>query len=37
MFPDFDYITVYGTQADYEREMKDIIAEFSFDYVVTNL
>ena len=34
MFPDFDYITVYGTQADYEREMKDIIAEFSFDYVV---
>ncbi len=34
LFPDFDFINIYGIQENYQREMKDIIAEFSFDYVV---
>lgn len=34
LFPDFDYINIYGIQENYNREMKDIVAEFSFDYVV---
>ncbi|MCM1124826.1 MAG: hypothetical protein NC416_19805 [Eubacterium sp.] len=33
-FPAFDLSSVYGIQEDYQRQMKDIIAEFSFDYVV---
>ncbi|MDE6847015.1 MAG: hypothetical protein K2J99_14810 [Lachnospiraceae bacterium] len=34
LFPYFDLINIYGIQEDYQRQMKDIIAEFSFDYVV---
>lgn len=34
LFPDFDLAGVYETQEDYQRQMKDIVAEFSFDYVV---
>lgn len=34
LFPDFDLINIYGIQGNYNREMKDIVAEFSFDYVV---
>ena len=34
LFPEFDLIDIYGIQEDYHREMKDIIAEFSFDYIV---
>lgn len=34
LFPDFDFINIYEIQENYNREMKDIIAEFSFDYVV---
>ena len=34
LFPDFDLINIYLTQKNYNREMRDIIAEFSFEYVV---
>lgn len=34
LFPDFDLINIYGIQENYNRQMKDIIAEFDFDYVV---
>lgn len=34
LFPDFDFISIYAIQKNYNREMKDIVAEFSFDYVV---
>lgn len=34
LFPDFDYINIYGIQENYNRQMKDIVAEFGFDYVV---
>lgn len=34
LFPDFDFIKINGIQENYNREMKDIVAEFSFDYVV---
>ena len=34
LFPDFDFISNYGIQENYNREMKDIVAEFSLDYVV---
>ena len=34
LFPEFDLINIYRIQEDYHREMKDIIAEFSFDYIV---
>lgn len=34
LFPDFDFSSSYVEQEDYQRQMKDIIAEFSFDYVV---
>lgn len=34
LFPDFDLINIYGIQENYQREMKDIVNEFSFDYVV---
>lgn len=34
LFPDFDLINIYGIQENYQRQMKDIITEFSFDYVV---
>lgn len=34
MFPDFDFIDINEIQENYHREMKDIVAEFSFDYVV---
>lgn len=34
LFPNFDFINIYGIQENYSREMKDIVAEFSFDYVV---
>ncbi|MCM1156627.1 MAG: hypothetical protein NC314_03210 [Roseburia sp.] len=34
LFPDLDLYNIYGTQEDYQRQMRDIIAEFSFDYVV---
>ena len=34
LFPEFDLINIYRIQEDYQREMKDIIAEFSFDYIV---
>ena len=34
LFPYFDLINIYGIQEKYNREMKDIVAEFSFDYVV---
>ncbi len=34
LFPDFDLIDTYGIQGNYDREMKDILAEFSTDYVV---
>ncbi|MCM1387655.1 MAG: hypothetical protein NC231_10020 [Bacillus sp. (in: Bacteria)] len=34
LFPDFDFININTIQGDYQREMKDIMAEFSYDYVV---
>ena len=34
LFPDFDFINVYGIQENYQRQMRDIINEFSFDYLV---
>lgn len=34
LFPDFDFINIYGIQEDYQRQMEDIVAEYSFDYVV---
>lgn len=34
LFPNFDFIDIYGVQENYNREMKDIIAEFSFDYLI---
>lgn len=34
LFPDFDFININGVQENYNREMKDIVAEFHFDYVV---
>lgn len=34
LFPYLDYINIYGIQGNYNREMKDIVTEFSFDYVV---
>lgn len=34
LFPNFDLINSYGIQENYQRQMKDIVAEFSFDYVV---
>lgn len=34
LFPDFDFINIYGIQGNYQRQMRDIIDEFSFDYLV---
>lgn len=34
LFPDFDFINIYGIQENYQRQMKDIVHEFSFDYLV---
>ncbi|MCM1121854.1 MAG: hypothetical protein NC416_04655 [Eubacterium sp.] len=34
LFPDFDVVNVYGVQKNYQREIRDIIAEFDFDYLV---
>lgn len=34
LFPEYDFINIYGIQENYNREMKDIVAEFSFDYLV---
>lgn len=34
LFPDFDLINAYGVQENYNREMRDIVAEFSLDYVI---
>lgn len=34
LFPDFDLSNNYGIQGNYNREMQDIVAEHSFDYVV---
>lgn len=34
LFPELDLINIYGIQENYQRQMKDIVDEFSFDYVV---
>lgn len=34
LFPDFDFVNIYGVQGNYQRQMRDIIDEFSFDYLV---
>ncbi len=34
LFPDLDLINIYGIQENYQRQMKDIVAEFGFEYLV---
>ncbi|MCM1211248.1 MAG: hypothetical protein NC318_06565 [Blautia sp.] len=34
LFPEFDFININIIQKDYQQQMQDIVAEFSFDYVV---